>query len=224
MIRQVSAVSLIALLVLTGCTGYSPTTNPGLLTANPNLNIANNNPGQDYGPNGNGATNPFQLDHAQAATNDQDHSYQPEQLAFDDGKDLFPYSVGASDAGEGVGTVNKVAGGLAAATDAPAIANTDGLTMSYFDGNTVTALWNYALNDQSFGTTFSASTQGAINLISGQTNGAVPTGTGSGDVVADGTSDGLYTDIGDGDPTGDVCSSPSGSIAMTNGGKTLAIC
>jgi phospholipase C len=292
MIRQVSALSLIALLVLTGCTGYTPTaatvvppavltpvtssqvikhvvvifgenvsfdhyfgtypnaanlptdtskftaatgtptnidnyvTNPGLLTANPNLNIANNNPGQDYGPNGNGATNPFRLDHAQAATNDQDHSYQPEQLAFDDGKmDLFPYSVGASDAGEGVGTVNTTVGGLAAATDAPAIANTDGLTMGYYDGNTVTAMWNYAqhyaLNDHSFGTTFGASTQGAINLISGQTNGAVASGNAGGDVIDDGTGTGINTDIGDADPTDDICSSKTGSIAMTNGGLNI---
>ncbi len=48
--------------------------------------------------------------------------------------------------------------------------------MGYFDGNTVTALWNYAqhyaMNDHSFGTTFGPSTPGAINLVSGQTNGA----------------------------------------------------
>ena len=49
--------------------------------------------------------------------------------------------------------------------------------MGYFDGNTVTALWNYAkhfaLSDNSFGTTFGPSTPGALNLISGQTNGAI---------------------------------------------------
>ena len=47
--------------------------------------------------------------------------------------------------------------------------------MGYFDGNTVTALWNYAqryaLNDNSYASTFGQSTQGAIELISGQTNG-----------------------------------------------------
>ena len=45
--------------------------------------------------------------------------------------------------------------------------------MDYYDGNTVTALWNYAqhyaLSDNSFDTTFGPSTPGAINLISGQT-------------------------------------------------------
>ncbi len=47
--------------------------------------------------------------------------------------------------------------------------------MGYYDGNTVTALWNYAqhfaLNDNSFGTTFGPSTPGAINLVSGNTHG-----------------------------------------------------
>ena len=56
-------------------------------------------------------------------------------------------------------------------------AATDGSTvMGYYDGNTVTALWNYAqhfaMSDNSFGTTFGPSTPGAINLISGQTHGA----------------------------------------------------
>ena len=48
--------------------------------------------------------------------------------------------------------------------------------MDYFDGNTVTALWNYAqhyaLSDNTFGTTFGQSTVGALNLVSGQTHGA----------------------------------------------------
>jgi phospholipase C len=272
MIRQFSAISLISLLVLTGCTGYTPTaatvvppavltpvtssqvikhvvvifnenisfdhyfgtypnaanlstdaakftpaagtptnisnyvSSPDLLTANPNLNIAN----------GAGATNPFRLDAAQAATEDQDHSYEPEQLAFDNGKmDLFPLSVGSPDKDESTG--------LAAATGAPAIANTTGLTMGYFDGNTVTAMWNYAqhyaLNDHSFGTTFGASTQGAINLVSGQTNGAVNSVGAAADVIADGS--GGLTDIGDADPYGDVCSSTSTSITMANGGKNI---
>ena len=52
---------------------------------------------------------------------------------------------------------------------------TNGLVMGYYDGNTVTALWNYAqhfaMNDNSYGTNFGPSTPGAINLISGQTNG-----------------------------------------------------
>src|SRR5262249_21357713 len=48
--------------------------------------------------------------------------------------------------------------------------------MGYFDGNTVTALWNYAqhfaMSDNSFGTTFGPSSVGALNLVAGQTHGA----------------------------------------------------
>ena len=47
--------------------------------------------------------------------------------------------------------------------------------MDYYDGNTVTGLWNlaqnFAMSDNSFGTNFGPSTVGAINLISGQTHG-----------------------------------------------------
>jgi phospholipase C len=263
MIRQVSALSLIALMVLTGCTGYSPApatvvqpavltpvtssqvikhvvvifnenisfdhyfgtypnaanlstdaskftaatgtptnvanyvTSPDLLTANPNLNIVN----------GAGATNPFRLDPSQAGTNDQDHNYGPEQTAFDGGKmDQFPLSVGTSD---GLA--------LATATGAPSIANTTGLTMGYYDGNSVTALWNYAqhyaMNDHSFGSTFGASTQGALNLVAGQTNGvATYTAGAASGVIADGQNG--YTLIGDEDPANDVCSSASANVSM----------
>ena len=45
--------------------------------------------------------------------------------------------------------------------------------MGYYDGNTMTALWNYAqnfaMNDNSYGTTFGPSAPGAINLVSGYT-------------------------------------------------------
>ena len=41
--------------------------------------------------------------------------------------------------------------------------------MGYFDGNTVTAMWNYAqhfsMSDNSFGSNFGPSTPGAINLV-----------------------------------------------------------
>jgi phospholipase C len=170
---------------------------PDLLTANPNLNIAN----------GASSTNPFRLDANQAGTNDQDHNYGPEQTAFDGGKmDLFPMSVGTSD-----GLT------LATTTGAPTIANSTGLTMGYYDGNTVTALWNYAqhyaMNDHSFGSTFGPSTPGALNLIAGQTNGVAAYTTGAAaDVIADGQ--GGYTDIGDADPAGDICSSASSNLSM----------
>jgi phospholipase C len=156
-----------------------------LLNANPNLNPANTT----------GATNPFRLDRSQAFTNDQDHSYTPEQQAFDAGlMDLFPLYTGtAGPPPQGSGIVN-----------------TNGLVMGYFDGNTVTAMWNYAqnfaLNDNSYGSTFGPSTPGVVNLMSGQTNGVVNIVNGTGDEVGGGP-DGSYTMIGDADPTGDVCSS-----------------
>jgi phospholipase C len=90
--------------------------------------------------------------------------------------------------------------------------------MGYFDGNTVTAMWNYAqhyaLNDHSFGSTFGASTQGALNLISGQTNGAtvVLSGAASG-VIADGQ--GGFSLVGDEDPANDTCSSSSATVSMS---------
>jgi phospholipase C len=72
-------------------------------------------------------------------------------------------------------------------------------TMGYFDGSTVTALWNYvqhyAMSDNYFGTTFGPSTPGALNLVSGQTHGATPANK-----VANGTV------IDDPDPAYDDCS------------------
>ncbi len=76
--------------------------------------------------NGSGAINPFRLDRSQAATADQEHGYTAEQLAFHAGlMDLFPKSVGRG---------NKRKG------DPASPLNTTGLTMGYFDGNTVTAM------------------------------------------------------------------------------------
>ena len=51
--------------------------------------------------------------------------------------------------------------------------------MGYYDGNTVTALWNYAqqfaMSDNSYDTVFGPSTPGLMNLVSGQTNGVTNT-------------------------------------------------
>jgi phospholipase C len=141
---------------------------PALLTHNPNLNPANQA----------GATNPFRLSPSQASTADQDHDYTPEQQAFDGGvMDLFPEFTGAG-------------GTAAGGTGSPAVFNTTGLALGYYDGNTVTALWNYAqhfaINDNSYDSNFGPSTPGALNLISGQTNGAVDNVNGTGAVVDDG--------------------------------------
>ncbi len=81
--------------------------------------------------------------------------------------------------------------------------------MGYFDGNTVTALWNYAQNyamsDNAWGDDFGPSTPGAINMFAGKTNGVVQT-VGTGALLADGA--GGFTLTGDIDPSGDVCSRP----------------
>src|SRR5580698_8656898 len=165
-----------------------------LLNDNPNLNTAN----------GTGATNPFRLDRSQAFTNDQDHDYTPEQIAFDMGAmDLFPYSVGAAGPPPGGG----------------GIVDTTGLTMGYYDGNTVTALWNYAQNfamsDNSYDTNFGPSTDGALNLVSGQTNGVTENENGTGAIIADGN--GGFTLISDADPIGDACSTTSGEVLQMGG-------
>jgi phospholipase C len=84
-----------------------------------------------------------------------DHGYTDEQKAFDHGlMDKF---------------VEFASGG--GCTD-------KSLVMDYYDGNTVTALWNYAqhfaMSDNSFSDTFGPSTPGALNLVAGQTHGATP--------------------------------------------------
>jgi phospholipase C len=99
---------------------------------------------------------PKRLSPAQALTCDQNHSYGPEQLAADGGKmDKFVENL----------SVDTCTGGYGA----------PGLTMDYFDGNTVTALWNYAqhyaLSDNSYDTIYGPSTPGALNLVSGNTHG-----------------------------------------------------
>jgi phospholipase C len=166
----------------------TPTVNgytPALLNNNPNLNPAN-------GP---GASNPFRLDRSQAVTADQDHDYTAEQRAFDAGlMDLFPVSVGSP-------------------------STNTALNLGYYDGNTVTALWNYAqrfaMSDNSYSTTFGPSTPGAINLISGQTNGVVKTLNGTGDEVDGGN--GTLTLVSDADPIGDVCSNPTRNQVVMGG-------
>jgi phospholipase C len=133
------------------------------------------------------AVNPFRLGRAQAATCDNNHAYQAEQQAFDGGlMDKFVQFTSCS-AGGPIG-------------------------MGYYDGNTVTALWNYAqsyaLSDATFGTVFGPSTPGALNLISGQTNGASPDIAGQ---VVGGTV------ISDPDPTGDQCANRTPGATVSFG-------
>jgi phospholipase C len=119
------------------------------------------------------STAPFRLTRAQAVTCDQDHNYNDEQKAFNGGlMNKFPEAVGV---------------GSTTASPCPDFGNGKNLTMGYYDGNTVTAFWNYAqhyaMSDNSFNTTFGPSTPGALNLVSGQTNGAtVTSGSAAGNV------------------------------------------
>ena len=90
--------------------------------------------------------------------------------------------------------------------------------MGFYDGNTVTALWNYAqhfaMNDNSYGTGYGPSTPGALNLISGQTNGVTATRNSINRNETDGGG-GSLTVVGDPDPIGDICSSPTrGQVQM----------
>jgi phospholipase C len=165
------------------------------------------NPNKVNPVNGAGATNPFRLARRQAATMDQDHDYGPEQAAFDHGlMDAFPFSVG-------------VAG--PPPTGSPIFATT-GLTMGYYDGNTITGYWNYAqryaMSDNSYGTNFGPSTDGAINLISGQTNGVTDDINPGGATTSDGN--GGLTLVSDADPIGDVCSTTTGEV-LQFGGKNI---
>jgi phospholipase C len=163
------------------------------------VDLLNHNPVAANAANGTGAVNPFLLTGpAQAFTNDMGHNYKPEQQASDNGAmDLFP---------EFTGTAGPPPG-------SPAAALTKGLVMAYFDSGTVGEYWsiaqNFALNDNSWTTMFGPSTPGAINLISGQTNGfgatnKDPSTFSTNHVSPDGN--GGWTLIGDTDPLHDVCS------------------
>jgi phospholipase C len=175
-------------------------------------NLLYNNPNKTNAANGTGASNPFRLDRAQAATADQNHAYTAEEHAYDDGAaDLFPKYTGKSTSG-GAGAFG-----------------TAGQVMGYYDGNTVTALWNYAqyyaMSDNAYTSTYGPSTPGALEVVSGQTNGMKvvlntdmkqPSVAGS-YYVNDGQ--GGFTMINDVDPAGDMCSSKTDTAMMT--GKNI---
>ncbi|MHB8286287.1 MAG: phospholipase C [Caulobacteraceae bacterium] len=174
-----------------------------LLTANPNVTNAANIAAATKGGYSTSFFNPFRIDRSQANTASQDHNYTPEQLAEDNGKmDAFPANTGAATSG-GAGAFGTVA-----------------MVMGYFDGNTVTSMWNYAqnfaLNDNNYTGTFGPSTPGALEAVSGTTNGATPVvgGAAAAAVVPDGQ--GGYTLIGDTDPAYDVCSSTTATVQMTS--------
>ncbi|MFG2859369.1 phospholipase C [Streptomyces sioyaensis] len=147
---------------------------------------------------------PKRLTPEQALTCDQNHDYGPEQYAYNGGKaDKF---VENTDSG-------KCSGGLY---------GEPGLVMDYYDGNTVTGMWNYAqhysLNDRSFSSVYGPSSPGAVNLISGQTHGVVSMDPASGTehpkqtatpdphAVQSPDAKGVGTMVNDPDPAYDDCS------------------
>jgi len=157
--------------------------------------------------------NPQRLDRSQAVTCDQDHDYTAEQSAFDHG--LMDMSV--QETGGGL-TLEQCLG------SGPPTPNNYAV-MDYYDGNTVTGLWNYAqhfaMSDNSFGDNFGPSTPGAINVTSGDTYGAI---CGPGSAVINSTPctaapgsasatpgspqpQGGGTTYSDADPNLDICSS-----------------
>jgi phospholipase C len=170
--------------------------------------------------------NPQRLTPAEGLTSDQNHAYTPEQEAVDNGKmDMFVQDTeSANSAGCGVEFCPP------------------GIVMDYYDGNTTTALWNYAQNysmsDNNFDTTFGPSSPGAINLASGNdsggfavdandssTPGVKTTDAGS---VSTLNSNGLGTIYGDIDPFFDSCSDsnhtttgPEGELTGENIGDLL---
>ncbi len=91
------------------------------------------------------------------------------------------------------------------------------VVMGYYDGNTVTALWNYAqhfaISDNSFGTTFGQSSPGHVNIVSGQTHGLRVTRAGADvdSVVVDGTL------VGQGGPAFDDCAQPTQTLVEMTG-------
>jgi phospholipase C len=165
--------------------------------------------------------NPQRLTHSEALTSDQNHSYTAEQQAEDNGKmDMFVQKTESSTPTNGCGVEYCP----------------PGIVMDYFDGNTVTALWNYAqyysMSDNNWDTSFGPSSPGAINVTSGNTSGAealnpawdttgAGTPTTSSSVIDTNSKSGLGTLYGDEDPYYDDCSDTNhttdGALAALTG-------
>jgi phospholipase C len=146
------------------------------------------------------AYNPKRLASSQAMTCDQNHNYGAEQKAVNGGKmDKFVENT----------ETDKCTG-------QPILFGEPGLVMDYYDGNTVTAMWNYAqhyaLNDNSFDSVFGPSSPGAINLISGQTHGVQAVTSVTHEPTTDAyavqspDANGIGTMTNDPDPAWDDCS------------------
>jgi len=182
-----------------------------LLTSNPNL------------------SNPMRLSPSDPMTCDQGHGYTAEQNAANHGAmDQFAQTTGKNV------TLDKCLADfkyLGKPEVVPPGASSNYAVMDYYDGNTVTALWDYAqhfaMSDNMYATNYGPSTPGALNVIAGQTYGATcgptfatindspcpaPPGYNGTSVVASNltagppAAAGAGTSYSDADPTYDICS------------------
>src|SRR4051812_26697141 len=104
-----------------------------------NATLLNNNPN---------SSPPQRLDRSEAVTCSQNHAYGAEQKAFDDGlMDKFPE--------------NTAGGSCSDPANALFTPRGKSIVMDYYDGNTLTGLWNlaqnFAMSDNSYGTNFGPS-------------------------------------------------------------------
>jgi phospholipase C len=127
-----------------------------LLTSNPNL------------------SSPQRLGHSDPMTCDQDHGYTHEQSANDLGAmDKFVQDTGRS------ATIATCLAGLTFNGSPEPVPGTSPnyAVMDYYDGNSVTGLWNYAqqyaMSDNAYTANYGPSTPGALNVTSAQTYGAI---------------------------------------------------
>ena len=116
----------------------------------------------EHNPN---ESNPFRIARIDALTCSQDHDYTDEQRARNGGLMNRYVRYAARGPWHERDFCHKNEHG-----------NWD-TALGYFDGNTVTALWNYAqhfaMSDNSFATSSGESTRGALNLVSGDTYGVL---------------------------------------------------
>jgi phospholipase C len=163
---------------------------PGLLGNNPDVSLTG------------APANPKRLSPSEAMTCDMNHGYTAEQDAVNGGlMNRFPQST----AGTAEGCTPDGA-----------------VVMDYYDGNTVTALWNYAqhfaMSDASFDSNFGPTFPGHLNLISGNTHGAIPH-NGGGSLFS--TPDGNYTVIGNVEAYLDDCGGYTTNPSIEKTGKNV---
>jgi len=183
----------------------------------------------NFNPN---LVNPFRIARLDSYTCDQNHDYQAELEARNQGLMNMFVQFGAWPAKDPTQFCKEVDidGALTPVTD-----------MSYFDGNTVTALWNYAqyfaMSDTFFATMNGESTRGHLNLIKGDAYGALCTEVkkpekvwvdpifpdailpcmGPAEMASEDapSNDTLGTLVSDADPFWDVCSETDETVAMS---------